>query len=281
MTFRLFSLPPCLRQSIFARTGFTPAPHNTARWARHRHLSSQFFTRTSAPPPQIGRRLLWLIPIAGGFALYAAPQPRSFWPTLFDSPTLIPCPPPAPPPPDQSQIAHTILSPAESDRTLLRRIISFLNCSIWEPILTARRFIFLCILFVPVILTAPMLVVGRPDTRLLGDRWGAVWWYGFLTSQMQRAGPTFIKVRQLFYAHICVLLLTSGCNMYSSHNGQHPGQICSPLYFVKNSAPCILEERRIRSRIQSASSNAFSNARLRKCLRSLMRRLSVPAQLPK
>jgi aarF domain-containing kinase len=40
-----------------------------------------------------------------------------------------------------------------------------------------------------------MLLVGSPEERLQGDKWGAVWWYEFLVAQMDRAGPTFIKVR--------------------------------------------------------------------------------------
>jgi aarF domain-containing kinase len=40
-----------------------------------------------------------------------------------------------------------------------------------------------------------MLLVGRPERLLKGDRWGAVWWYGLLVSRMEAAGPTFIKVR--------------------------------------------------------------------------------------
>lgn len=182
MAFRIHSLPPCLKQSLFAPTGFAP------RCSRfNRRFSTHFFTRT-APP--LGKKLLWLIPLAGGFALYVSPEPRAVWANLFTSPTLIPSPPIPPSPP----VEHIILSPEEDEKTIIRRIIHFLNCSVWEPLLTARRFIFLCILFVPVFLTAPMLLVGSPDSRLLGDRWGAVWWYEFMTQQMQRAGPTFIKV---------------------------------------------------------------------------------------
>ncbi|PIL31793.1 hypothetical protein GSI_06497 [Ganoderma sinense ZZ0214-1] len=55
-----------------------------------------------------------------------------------------------------------------------------------------------------------MLLIGQPETKLGGDRWGAVWWYGFLTRQMQLAGPTFIKLAQwaasradLFPALLC------------------------------------------------------------------------------
>jgi aarF domain-containing kinase len=42
-----------------------------------------------------------------------------------------------------------------------------------------------------------MLLVGAPEAKLQGDRWGAVWWYGFLVASMEAAGPTFIKVRPL------------------------------------------------------------------------------------
>ncbi|KAH9858023.1 ABC1-domain-containing protein [Lenzites betulinus] len=103
-----------------------------------------------------------------------------------------------------------IMSPSESDRSLLRRIITFFRDRLIEPILTAKRFVYLCCIFVPVLLAAPMLLVGQPETKLGGDRWGAVWWYGFLTSQMQCAGPTFIKLAQwaasradLFPAALC------------------------------------------------------------------------------
>lgn len=78
---------------------------------------------------------------------------------------------------------------------------------ILEPLGTARRFVVLVLLFAPVILTMPMLLVGRrrEGGRLRGrrlpkseggERWGALWWYGFLVKQMERAGPTFIKVRR-------------------------------------------------------------------------------------
>ncbi|KAH9944240.1 ABC1-domain-containing protein [Epithele typhae] len=76
--------------------------------------------------------------------------------------------------------------------------------------MTAQRFVYLCCIFIPVLLAAPMLLVGPPEPSLRGDRWGAVWWYGFLTSQMQRAGPTFTKLAQwaasradLFPALLC------------------------------------------------------------------------------
>jgi hypothetical protein len=62
---------------------------------------------------------------------------------------------------------------------------------VWEYVLTAKRFIYLLFLFIPVLISSPMLLVGK---SYRADRWGAIWWYGLLVSRMESAGPTFIKV---------------------------------------------------------------------------------------
>ena len=87
-----------------------------------------------------------------------------------------------------------------------------------EPFLTMLRFFHLAFLFGPVILTLPMLLVGhhqhprRPGKPVDEgeETWGAVWWYSFLVGQMERAGPSFIKLGQwaasradLFPAALC------------------------------------------------------------------------------
>ncbi len=189
MALRLSTLPPGLKQSLLLQLSPPPIVRHASIWARNPRFSSQFFTKLPAPVPPMGRKLLWLIPVAGGIVLYFAPRQKSNFPAVFESPTLIPCPPRT----DQI-IEPTILSPAEPDKSIILRIVSILRERIWEPILTARRFVHLLLYFVPVLLTSPMLLVGLPEERLKGDRWGAVWWYGFLTAQMQRAGPTFVKV---------------------------------------------------------------------------------------
>ncbi|VDB86595.1 unnamed protein product [Peniophora sp. CBMAI 1063] len=169
-----------------------------------------FFTRTPAykriaVPPS---RAIWAIPLIGGVALLAYSRPQDKKPVLSEvlrSPTLIPCS-------ERERVgAETfILSPSEHESTFSGRIIAILRDSIWEPLLTARRFVYLCILFFPVILSSPMVLVGKQEKRWQGDRWGAVWWYGFLVRQMERAGPTFIKLAQwaatradLFPAMLC------------------------------------------------------------------------------
>ncbi|TFK94383.1 ABC1-domain-containing protein [Polyporus arcularius HHB13444] len=190
-----------LRPSLFLR-GASPFRQSSS-WTRPPRVSSQFFTRTAAPSPLFSKRLLWAIPVAGGFALYAIPTRRDNH-NVFASPDLIPCAA------SREPLEAVIMSPSESDRTLSARIITFIRERILEPIFTAQRFVYLFCVFVPVLLATPMLLVGQPEERLAGDKWGAVWWYDFLTSQMQRAGPTFIKLAQwaasradLFPALLC------------------------------------------------------------------------------
>lgn len=149
-------------------------------------------TCASPPPPTYAayRKTLWLVPLLGGATLYFAPRPQSLLPNIFSSPTFIPCPCPTV---EKSQNL-IIASPSEANYTLTARIHAFLRRKIWEPLLTAKRFIYLFALFVPVLLSSPMLLVGKPRKKYRGDRWGAVWWYGFLVSRMEAAGPTFVKV---------------------------------------------------------------------------------------
>ena len=65
---------------------------------------------------------------------------------------------------------------------------------IYEPIATGLRFIQLVIIFVPVFATIPLIFIGSRDPQHDNERTGTLWWYAFLVKQMERAGPTFIKV---------------------------------------------------------------------------------------
>ncbi|CUA70827.1 ABC1 family protein C21C3,03, mitochondrial [Rhizoctonia solani] len=146
--------------------------------------------------------LFWLlVPLCGGIYTYSREDPPSIS-SILSSPNIIPRG--APP-----QLIR-IDSPYESQTSLLLQLHEFLRSRIWEPIRTGFRFLHLLAIFIPVILTAPMIVVGPQEDRYGGDRWGAVWWYGLLVKAMQRAGPTFIKLSQwagsredLFPAILC------------------------------------------------------------------------------
>ncbi|KIJ66310.1 hypothetical protein HYDPIDRAFT_109306 [Hydnomerulius pinastri MD-312] len=200
---RISSLPPGLRTYVLscnpsASIGVPFAVRRTFSLTtgvqRPPTISSTYFSRLRARP-RTWWSSIWLIPIVGGAALYLSPGPQLHLSSVFASPTLIPCP-------ENRENARVfasediIGSPAEPHRSILSRILCLARDHIWEPILTARRFIRLFYLFAPVIITMPMLLIGKPEKRLQGDRWGAVWWYGFLVTRMQAAGPTFIKLAQ-------------------------------------------------------------------------------------
>lgn len=155
----------------------------THRWSRN-----TFFFKTPLPTPGLRRKALWLIPLAGGICFLLKPQPRSVLPQVLQDDAFIPCNRQTPRP------QPIIYSPYEADRSLLSRVGLFLRNAILEPLVTAGRFAYLFCLFFPVILASPMLLVGPPARELHGDRWGAVWWYDLFVMQMERAGPTFIKV---------------------------------------------------------------------------------------
>jgi len=92
-------------------------------------------------------------------------------------------------------IAHT---PAFTQRIWL-----FLDTYIWEPIATGLRFLHLVVIFVPVVGTIPLIWVGGRNPNRDNERWGTIWWYGFLVSSMERAGAAFIKVGTGRLSFVC------------------------------------------------------------------------------
>jgi aarF domain-containing kinase len=161
----------------------------TIRHASNWTHSPPFFQRARFPPI-LRPHIFWVFPLAGGIALYFSPQPSISPSYILSSPTIIPTPSP--------REHYPIQSPSEPHRPILSRILALLTEKIWEPILTATRFVHLFLLFLPVFVMAPMLLVGQPVKELHGDRWGAIWWYGWLVRQMEAAGPTFTKVCSSF-----------------------------------------------------------------------------------
>lgn len=191
-----FKIPQRQPFSSSARIRFESASYRNSHWR--------------SPP-----RFLYLAPLAGLAIVYLSPRPKSLLHSFFSSPAVIPSPPDPPP---SAPKALLIQYPYEPCPSLWSKIMQILRSRVLEPLLTARRFLYLCYLFVPVLISVPMLLIGapgsgdpkrkqagtRPDRQLKrrrlklgegeGERWGAVWWYDFMVRQMQRAGPTFIKV---------------------------------------------------------------------------------------
>ncbi|OOF91269.1 hypothetical protein ASPCADRAFT_57689 [Aspergillus carbonarius ITEM 5010] len=67
---------------------------------------------------------------------------------------------------------------------------------IYDPVATGFRFVHLVVIFLPVILAAPILCFGGRLKDREGIRTGTLWWYKFLVRSMERAGPAFIKLGQ-------------------------------------------------------------------------------------
>jgi hypothetical protein len=68
-----------------------------------------------------------------------------------------------------------------------------------EPIMTGWRFLQLIIIFLPCILTIPVLICTETHSPAAIDKNWHVWWYNLLARQMERAGPSFIKVCLHYY----------------------------------------------------------------------------------
>ncbi|KAI8075495.1 uncharacterized protein B0P05DRAFT_588526 [Gilbertella persicaria] len=104
----------------------------------------------------------------------------------------------------------------------LKRILNWLDDHVLEPVLTLRRLIHILILFVPVALTSPAVFFGHMDEE--GEKTGTLWWYDFLASQMERAGPTFIKLAQWIASRtdLFPLALCSRLSKLHSNVDPHP-----------------------------------------------------------
>lgn len=76
------------------------------------------------------------------------------------------------------------------------QIWRFLNTYILEPIATGIRFLHLVVIFVPVLITFPVVFIGPQRAEQDNETALSIWWYGFLVWSMERGGAAFIKLGQ-------------------------------------------------------------------------------------
>ena len=117
-----------------------------------------------------------------------------------------------------------------------RTVIYVLDQYIYEPIATSLRFFHLLVIFVPVIVTVPVIWVGQRKKDKDNDRTGTVWWYGFLVNAMERAGPAFIKLGQwaasrsdIFPAQMCKVMSELHSNA-PAHSLKHTKRTISTAF---------------------------------------------------
>ncbi|CEL02426.1 Putative Mitochondrion protein [Aspergillus calidoustus] len=92
---------------------------------------------------------------------------------------------------------------------------------IYDTIATGFRFVHLVVIFLPVILTAPTIWLGKRIKDRDGTRTGTLWWYRFLVRAMERAGPAFIKLGQ----------------WAASRTDIFPPEMCSTMSSLHSNAP--------------------------------------------
>ncbi|KAF8931866.1 hypothetical protein BGZ58_007368 [Dissophora ornata] len=96
-----------------------------------------------------------------------------------------------------------------------------------HPVLTIWRFGVLAVIFLPLIVTAPVVFMGERNKEFDDERSGTIWWYSLLVKHMELAGPTFIKLSQwaasrtdIFPKQLCVML-SKLHNQVDPHSMEH------------------------------------------------------------
>ncbi|KAF2803765.1 ABC1 family protein-like protein [Mytilinidion resinicola] len=107
-----------------------------------------------------------------------------------------------------------------------RGVYFFIDLYIIEPICTGLRFLHLVFIFVPVLVTVPAMWIGARQPGRDNERSGTLWWYGFLTRSMERAGAAFIKLGQ-WAASRSDVFPTEMCRMMSSMHSNAPAHALS------------------------------------------------------
>lgn len=169
---------------------------------RHSYRLLPQRTLSTAPNPRgfsrqqswLGRnRLLCIGSVTVGFALplglaspklgQASPPPRTMEQLMLD----------------KSDQEREELSRPSGDRRPVVRVLQnirvFLIDWIFEPIATGLRFTHLALMFLPVILAIPLAYIGPRRAERSCERTGTILWYALLIKTLERAGPTFVKVR--------------------------------------------------------------------------------------
>jgi len=97
----------------------------------------------------------------------------------------------------RKELREQVPKAIQNSKKYRRGIYFFVDHYIIEPIATGLRFLHLVIIFVPVIVTIPVIWLGKKHPARDDERSGTLWWYGFLVRSMERSGAAFIKVNHL------------------------------------------------------------------------------------
>ncbi|EAA61642.1 hypothetical protein AN6996.2 [Aspergillus nidulans FGSC A4] len=122
----------------------------------------------------------------------------------------------------RQEFREDVLEKTEQRIGLGGPVVAYWTYYVYDTIATGFRFVHLVIIFLPVILTAPTIWLGRRIKNNDGARTGTLWWYSFLVRAMERAGPAFIKLGQ-WAASRTDIFPPEMCEIMSSLHSNAPG----------------------------------------------------------
>lgn len=96
----------------------------------------------------------------------------------------------------RKEISKKVPKDARGLERVWKSIVHVLDQYFYEPLATTLRFFHLLLIFVPVIISTPIVFIGPRSRDRDNERIGVVWWFTFLVKSMERAGPAFIKLGQ-------------------------------------------------------------------------------------
>jgi len=121
----------------------------------------------------------------------------------------------------RKELAEAVPEGLQGSRKYRRAIWRFLDTYLLEPLATGLRFLHLVLIFVPVIVSVPVVWFGARQADRDNERTGTLWWYGFLVASMERAGAAFIKLGQ----------------WAASRTDIFPSEMCSIMSALHSNAP--------------------------------------------
>ncbi|KAF7712441.1 ABC1 family protein, mitochondrial [Penicillium ucsense] len=121
----------------------------------------------------------------------------------------------------REEIRKQVSKDARGPTRLFQSIRVFWYYYVYDPIATGFRFLHLAIIFVPVVVTVPIIWVGSRIEGGTNAQTGTLWWYRFLVKAMERAGPAFIKLGQ-WAASRTDIFPPEMCNIMSSLHSNAP-----------------------------------------------------------
>ncbi|KEF58967.1 Atypical/ABC1/ABC1-C protein kinase [Exophiala aquamarina CBS 119918] len=136
----------------------------------------------------------------------------------------------------RDEISKKVPEDVRGLRRFYKTVIYAVDQYIYEPLATTFRFFHLVVIFLPVIITIPLALVGPRRKHNDNERATTLWWYAFLVKSMERAGPAFIKLGQwaasrsdIFPAEMCRIMAELHSNA-PAHSLRHTKRIISEAF---------------------------------------------------